>query len=244
MGIVQFGSLLASCGYDGKVIVWREQEGSQGRAWQQAWALPEGTHDASVNGVAWAPHECGLALASASSDGSCAVASCSETGEWEVKKLARAHNLGALAVSWAPAASPGALVGVAEGEAPVRRLVTAGCDNTLKVWTQPTAGAEWALEHTLSGHSDWVRDVAWAPNIGLPKNTIASAGQDGQVLIWTQVDAGAAWTSVLLKDFGAPVWTVSWSVTGNILAVADGNNTVTLWKEAIDGQWQQVQSVE
>ena len=49
---------------------------------------------------------------------------------------------------------------------------------------------------------------------------------------------------MLLKDFGAPVWTVSWSVTGNILAVADGNNTVTLWKEAIDGQWQQVQSVE
>ena len=33
----------------------------------------------------------------------------------------------------------------------------------------------------LTGHNDWVRDVAWAPNLGLPMNTIASAGQDGQV---------------------------------------------------------------
>ncbi|OIW17159.1 hypothetical protein TanjilG_18114 [Lupinus angustifolius] len=29
-------------------------------------------------------------------------------------------------------------------------------------------------------------------------------------------------------------------VIGNILVVADGNNNVTLWKEAIDGDWQQV----
>ena len=123
---------------------------------------------------------------------------------------------------------------------PHGRVVSASGDKTLKLWDVATG----RCLATWEGHSDWVRDVAWAPNIGLPKNTIASAGQDGQVLIWTQVDAGAAWTSVLLKDFGAPVWTVSWSVTGNILAVADGNNTVTLWKEAIDGQWQQVQSVE
>lgn len=33
----------------------------------------------------------------------------------------------------------------------------------------------------LGGHSDWVRDVAWAPSLGLPRTTLASAGQDGQV---------------------------------------------------------------
>lgn len=36
-------------------------------------------------------------------------------------------------------------------------------------------------------HSDWVRDVAWAPCTGLPHNMIASGGEDGQVLVWTQV---------------------------------------------------------
>ena len=37
-----------------------------------------------------------------------------------------------------------------------------------------------------------------------------------------------------------PVWRVSWSITGNILAVSDGKDNVTLWKEAVDGQWQQI----
>ena len=34
--------------------------------------------------------------------------------------------------------------------------------------------ATWVEEETLDAHSDWVRDVAWAPNIGLPISTIAS----------------------------------------------------------------------
>ena len=31
----------------------------------------------------------------------------------------------------------------------------------------------------LEGHTDWVRDVAWAPNIGLPRSYIATASQVG-----------------------------------------------------------------
>lgn len=33
------------------------------------------------------------------------------------------------------------------------------------------------LEEELQGHTDWVRDVAWAPNIGLPGEYIATASQ-------------------------------------------------------------------
>ena len=44
----------------------------------------------------------------------------------------------------------------------------------------------------------------------------------------------------VLHDFGAAVWRVSWSVSGNILSVSDASNQVTLWKEAADGQWQQI----
>ena len=126
---------------------------------------------------------------------------------------------------------------------------------------------------TLAAAADWVRDVAWAPNFGLPMNTLASAGQDGKVFIWTErqegelrvgalegccgrrwqpppampgtlptpaADRAGGWERHLLHDFGAPVWRVSWSVSGNILSVADGSNAVTLWKEAADGQWQQI----
>jgi hypothetical protein len=36
---------------------------------------------------------------------------------------------------------------------------------------------EWEEEEKLEAHSDWVRDVAWAPNIGLPTSKIASCSQ-------------------------------------------------------------------
>lgn len=39
--------------------------------------------------------------------------------------------------------------------------------------------------------ADWVRDVAWAPNFGLPMSTLASAGQDGKAIIWTERQEGA-----------------------------------------------------
>lgn len=61
--------------------------------------------------------------------------------------------------------------------------------------------------------------------------------QDGEVIIWIAVKEGGQWEGKVVNDFGAPVWRVSWSLTGNVLAVADGKNNV-------DGEWQQVTTVE
>jgi protein transport protein SEC13 len=47
-----------------------------------------------------------------------------------------------------------------------------------------------------------------------------------------------------MRTFDAPVWRVSWSVTGNVLAVSTGDHKVTLWKQALDESWQQVFSVD
>ena len=37
---------------------------------------------------------------------------------------------------------------------------------------------------------------------------------------------------------------VSWSVTGNVLAVSSGDATVTLYKESLDRKWVKVNSVD
>ncbi|XAR50675.1 hypothetical protein NMG60_11005068 [Bertholletia excelsa] len=139
--------------------------------------------------------------------------------------------------------APGALVGSGLLDY-VQKLASGGCDNTVKVW-KLTNGV-WRMDcfPALQMHTDWVRDVAWAPNLGLPKSTIASASEDGRVIIWTVAKEGDQWEGKVLKDFQTPVWRVSWSLTGNILAVADGRNNVTLWTEAVDGEWQQVTTVD
>lgn len=48
----------------------------------------------------------------------------------------------------------------------------------VQVWFFNDVGRRWEQEpFSMTVHTDWVRDVAWAPNMGLPLNTIASAGQ-------------------------------------------------------------------
>ncbi|GAX74890.1 hypothetical protein CEUSTIGMA_g2336.t1 [Chlamydomonas eustigma] len=232
----RFGSLLASCSFDHRVIIWKETHEGQ---WQQVYITPSTLHTASINSIAWAPQELGLILAVASSDGTCSVLEYTPAqANWSFEKLPGSHAIGVTAVSWSPPVPSGALVSSKTPGPFVKRLVTAGCDNMIKTWR--CVDGVWSEQESMLGHSDWVRDVAWAPNLGLPKNTIASGGQDGQVYIWSEKSAGG-WERRLVHDFRpAPVWRVSWSTTGNILAVSDGNNAVTLWKETIDGVWQQI----
>ena len=60
----KFGVILASCSYDGSVLVHREMS-------LNSWIVifEHKLHDSSVNSISWAPHELGLILACASSDG-------------------------------------------------------------------------------------------------------------------------------------------------------------------------------
>ena len=234
----KFGSILASCSCDGRVIIWKE--GNQNE-WTQAHVFSD--HKSSVNSIAWAPHELGLCLACGSSDGNISVFTARSDGAWDTTKIDQAHPVGVTSVSWAPSMAPGALVGSGLLD-PVQKLVSGGCDNTVKVWKLYNGNWKMDCFPALQMHTDWVRDVAWAPNLGLPKSTIASASQDGTVVIWTVAKEGDQWEGKVLKDFKTPVWRVSWSLTGNLLAVADGNNNVTLWKEAVDGEWQQVTTVD
>jgi protein transport protein SEC13 len=60
----KFGTILASCSYDGSVILHREVSPNN---WSTIYEYRY--HKSSVNSVAWAPHEFGLILACCSSDG-------------------------------------------------------------------------------------------------------------------------------------------------------------------------------
>nr|XP_042092590.1 protein SEC13 homolog isoform X2 [Ovis aries] len=167
-----YGNILASCSYDRKVIIWKEENGT----WEKT---HEHTgHDSSVNSVCWAPHDYGLILACGSSDGAISLLTYTGLGQWEVKKINNAHTIGCNAVSWAPAVVPGSLIDQPSGQKPnyIKKFASGGCDNLIKLWKEEEDG-QWKEEQKLEAHSDWVRDVAWAPSIGLPTSTIASCSQ-------------------------------------------------------------------
>lgn len=207
-------------------------------------------------------------LACASSDQSISILQHSADNDgWEPRKIPRAHGIGVNAVSWAPpissvstiyrprnAASGGAGAAGAPGSGDsgavlhrptlVKRIVSGGCDSLLKIWKYDDASDEWKEEAKLDGHTDWVRDVAWAPSIGLPRWYIASCSQDKSVIIWTNNEGpnGTEWDSKSLT-FNDIVWHVSWSAMGNILAVSCGENQVSLYKEDMNGEFRSISDV-
>ncbi|KAK0532699.1 GTPase-activating protein S13 [Tilletia horrida] len=294
----KFGAILASCSYDGKVLIWKDNSaaggaqsggyGAQGYGqsaeaggWTQI--KEHKLHDGSVNSIAWAPQELGAVLACASSDGFVSVATFKDDGTWAVHKV-NAHPSGCNAVSWAPATQPGSLISAQQpgqqrpGEAPsdneqqhVRRFATAGGDSLVKIWEWKADLSQYVQIETLEGHTDWVRDVAFAPNIGLPRTYLASASQDRTVVIWTQDGPSSPWIRTPLnpgsaaaasggaaadgadataggKDatakFPDTVWRLSWSVSGNVLAVSCGDGKVSLWKENLKGKWECVSEMD
>ncbi|CAG61041.1 uncharacterized protein GVI51_J08613 [Nakaseomyces glabratus] len=227
----KFGTILASCSYDGKVIIWKEENDR----WSQI--AVHAVHTASVNSVQWAPHEYGALLLAASSDGKVSVVEFKENGT-ATPLIFDAHAIGVNAASWAPATVEG---GNNPGEAPkeVRRFVTGGADNLVKIWRYNPETQSYLVEDTLEGHSDWVRDVAWSPSV-LLRSYIASVSQDRTCNIWTQEDNTGPWVKTQLtpEEFPDVLWRASWSLSGNILAISGGDNKVTLWKENLNGKWE------
>ena len=77
-------------------------------------------------------------------------------------------------------------------------------------------------------HTDWVRDVAWAPSTGMDRyvnrihsilsrnvqyvfrQIIASCDHDGNAIVWIKNPGSFEWKQVILKKFDFPLWHVSW----------------------------------
>lgn len=238
-------AMLASCGYDGRVIIWVEEgRGIWREYYRYAW------HASSVNCVEFASHEYGLVFACASSDGFVSVCRQLGDGTWDERRVSESregvvhtHPLGANSVSFAPAVAKGGLWMMEKSGPPVMRIVTGGSDGLIKIWKCEDDG-EWKLDgKVLMGHKDLVRCVSWAPNVGLLRDLIASAGGDSKVCVWEKEDGQAEWKRMEVGAFDKTVWSVSWTPTGSVLGVACGDDNVSLWKEDADGKWLNVSEI-
>ncbi|KAF8001554.1 protein transport protein SEC13 [Metschnikowia aff. pulcherrima] len=234
----KFGSILASCSYDGRAIIWKEQPETQ----QWSIIAEHAIHQASVNSVLWAPHELGAVLLCTSSDGKVSVVDFNEDGTTS-HVVFDAHAIGVNSASWAPVTSAKDYH-PQQSSQPQRRFVTCGSDNLAKIWRFDAASGNYVEEARLEGHTDWVRDVSWSPSV-LVRSYIATASQDRTVLIWSQ-DANGVWQKTPLSEQKFPdvCWRASWSLSGNILAISGGDNKVSLWKENLQGKWESAGEVE
>jgi WD40 repeat protein len=81
------------------------------------------------------------------------------------------------------------------------------------------------LLHTLKGHNDVVRSVAWA----LDGLVLASGSHDETIRLW---DGQSGQLLHALEGHEDAVYSVAWSPDGRVLASGSDDNTIRLW----DGQ--------
>jgi protein transport protein SEC13 len=225
----KFGSIVASCGYDMKIIIWKEVQPGN---WQIAHM--DSSHTASVNDVEFCQWEYGLRLACASSDGNVSILTYDANGQW-LRSAFPANTGGSQAVSWAP-------VQKRDGAPqPTMRLVTGGCDNSVCLWKCENEAWSQEFPPLPAGHADWVRDVAWRPSDGA--SVIASGSWDKTVVIYSQENEGQQWRQLTKLQLPGKVERLSWCESGSILGVSYGENESVLYKETYDGRWEEIGKV-
>lgn len=238
----KFGSLLAMGCQDGRVYVYREElhpNGSGATEWVLKYV--HAFHSLAVLSIEWAPYEYGLCLASASADGQVSFLSRMREGWVTSSSFVNSQDgVAVSSVSWAPYNS----LGSQGPQGPVQRVVTGSINSSVQIWQFAAQENKWTLaEDALVGHEDWVRDVAWAPNVGIPANIIASGSDDHTVRVWSQDEAAGDWKMHVIHTFRSPVYRISWSLTGTVLSVAVGDDEVTFWKQLSASEWVQLSSV-
>ena len=105
-------------------------------------------------------------------------------------------------------------------------LVSAS-EKTIQLWNVNTG----KLEKILTGHKNWVEDLAFSPK----GNTFASASRDGDIRLWDTRTGGLKYTFSAYREnqygkFPDPKWSVSFSPDGKTLATGSDFGTIYFWR--------------
>ena len=205
--------LLASCGYDGKIAIWKETHNK----WD---CVHQEQMDSPVNCVAFIPGS--GRLVAGGSDGSVFALSL-QNGRWNcLVKKSSSSSINSVACIDADS------------------FVVARDNHKLDLWSAaegdlaPVAGAfptihkapVLSVAHRHSGHGD--------PGL------LVSGCRQGLLCFWKQ--SGSTWTNVQSLQLDNPIWELSWSVTGVILAVAHGEEQCLVRKSRALDSWEVMES--
>ena len=126
---------------------------------------------------------------------------------------------------------------------PHPRIATGGRgEKVVKIWKYFSNDREWGLDGNLNdlpssekgSSGDVVRDIAWAPNQGLPFSYLAASTDEGKIMVWRQDGVEGIWQSHLIvtgrEGSNIPVCRLYWSgVVGSVL--------VSVWKDGMNAMW-------
>ncbi|KAH3746005.1 Nucleoporin seh1 [Pelomyxa schiedti] len=255
----EFGQVIASCGFDKKVIVWEEYEELGVKKWRSV-AQHVDARDSVVD-IKFAPAHLGLKLATCSADGYVRIYEASELtnlSQWTL-------------TTFEAAKSPGQCTCISWNSSPFERpmLIVGTTETKVKIWEHSAETRSWVSYADLDSGTDGTNDIAWAPSLGRSYYLIAVAPKRGVTkhvrLYRLTRDAGP--NKYNLQELSLPppphalelesvhdqqphhplpstqssklvsVRRLEWNITGTVLAASFDDGTIILWKQALTGDW-------
>ncbi|KAI3433638.1 hypothetical protein D9Q98_003447 [Chlorella vulgaris] len=201
------GDMLASCGGDRTVRIWRHDAANPER-WLCT-AILEDTHSRTIRSACWSP--CGRFLATASFDRTTAVWQ-HQGGVWEVVAMLEGHESEVKEVAWNPNGG---------------MLATCSRDKTVWLWeVQP--GHEYEVVDVKHGHSQDVKTVRWHP-LG---EVLVSASYDDTIKLWVEEDDEWVCAQTLAEPgvgHASTVWEVAFDAVGERMVSCSDDCTLKIW---------------
>ena len=248
------GKYLASCGFDNKLIIWKENE-SNPNIYENIYTY---NHQASVNCCKFAPHEYGLIVLCGVSDGSVSLHEYKpNSGSWACQIIEKVHKNGINSIDWAPAIPPINFEDIKDennydiNELNPMRFITCGNDNRIHIYKSQNNNIVNFVEEINQDNDKGFtyesipKSVSFLNYVGYAYLTFAVGFEDGKCLIYKYNSDNNSWKIKAELNLNFPIIKVSWSTCGTYLGISsfDNNEQIRFFKENMDEKWVEVKKM-
>ena len=248
------GKYLASCGFDNKLIIWKENE-SNPNIYENIYTY---NHQASVNCCKFAPHEYGLIVLCGVSDGSVSLHEYKpNSGSWACQIIEKVHKNGINSIDWAPAIPPINFEDIKDennydiNELNPMRFITCGNDNRIHIYKSQNNNIVNFVEEINQDNDKGFtyesipKSVSFLNYVGYAYLTFAVGFEDGKCLIYKYNSDNNSWKIKAELNLNCPIIKVSWSTCGTYLGISSFNNNeqIRFFKENMDEKWVEVKKM-
>lgn len=200
----KFGSLIASCGFDGKIYLWKENNG----ACEKVYEYQDEEKPTCVNYVKFSKYNNDLLFASGNTDGNVVIHTYKNEHFSSFKLFA--HEFGVNAISFSKN-NP-------------YEFASCGNDNLIKIWGLNKDTLQWECTATLDEEDFAINDIAFKNSSN--DECLASCREDGAVNLWWK--DGQIWKKRNVASFDKSVSQISFNENGTCLTAVclDGESNL------------------
>ena len=251
-----YGTYLASCGNDKKLIIWKEKSTNNYEN------IYEYKHNSSVKCCKFAPYQYGLIVICGAKDGSVSIHELQKSSQkWSNYVLNNVHLNGVNSLDWAPASPP---INLEEEDFENddennnndlnneniieslnhMRFISCGNDCKINIFkSEKNTIDSFIKEKSIDLEGIIPKDIAFLNFVGYTELTFACGLDDGKCLIYKKIDG--EWKKTFVISIGSSIIKICWSVCGTYLGISskknnNENNPVKFFRENMDETWIEV----